>query len=410
MTLTLKIENATLLGYDAPQTIGIQKDLIAEISPSVAGYADQSINVQGNLVIPGFVEPHLHLDKALTLASQPARDGSFQEALRDTAILKQNFTVPDIQTRARKVIENEIAFGTTAIRAHVEVDPILQLNALLALLPLKKEYDWGVSLQLCVFAQEGITNQPGTEQLLRQALSMGGDLIGSAPYTDSDPEKNIHIVFDLAENFDCDVDFHLDFLDDDAPMLLPIVVRETMKRGWQNRVCLGHMTRLAGLNPSELERAANFLSQAGISVLALPATDLYMMGRKDTHNVRRGVAPLHQLSDLGVNSAIATNNIQNLFTPFGDGDPLKMCTLLAQVLQLGTPARHTECIEMATTRAARAIGIRNHAIAPNNPADLVILNTRSASSALSEIPIGRITIKNGKIVSQTDIRRNLIPR
>ncbi|MGD1866921.1 MAG: amidohydrolase family protein [Phormidesmis sp.] len=410
MTLTLKIENATLTGYDTPQTIGIRENLIAEISPSIEELAEQSINIQGNLVIPSFVDPHLHLDKALLIEQQPARDGSFQEALDNTATLKSGFTIQDIQSRARRVIENEIAFGTTAMRTHLEVDPIIQLNALLALLPLKKEYAWGITLQLAVFAQEGITNKPGTEQLLRQALAMGGDLIGSAPYTDSDPEQNIRIVFDLAENFDCDVDFHLDFLDDDAPMLLPVVVGETIKRGWQNRVCLGHMTRLAGLNPNELTKNATLLREAGISVLALPATDLYMMARKDTHNVRRGVAPVHTLSDLGVNSAIATNNIQNLFTPFGDGDPLKICTLLAQTLQLGTPARHAECIEMATTRAAKAIGIHNHAIEPGNPADVVILNARSASGAVSEAPVGRMTIKNGKIVSQTDIQRNLIPQ
>ena len=410
MTLTLKIENAALIGYDTPQTIGVQKGLITEISPSIETFAEQSINIQGNLVIPSFVDPHIHLDKALLIDQQPARSGSFKEALTDTATLKSGFTIEDIQNRARRVIENEITFGTTAMRTHLEVDPVLQLNSLLAHLPLKKEYAWGITLQLTVFAQEGITNQPGTEQLLRQALAMGGDLIGSAPYTDPDPEQNIRIVFDLAEHFDCDVDFHLDFLDNDAPMLLPVVVGETIKRGWQDRVCLGHMTRLAGLTPKELKSTATLLREAGISVLALPATDLYMMARKDTHNVRRGVAPVHTLSDLGVNSAIATNNIQNLFTPFGDGDPRKMCTLLAQTLQLGTPERHAECIEMATTRAANAIGIHHHAIEPGNPADFVILNARSASGAVSEAPVGRMTIKNGKIVSQTDIQRNLIPQ
>ena len=410
MTLTLKIENATLIGHNGPQTIAIKDDLIVEVAPSIPAYAQKSININGNLALPGFVDPHIHLDKALLIEQRTAQSGTFQEALEETATLKRSFTVQDIQDRARRVIENEIAFGTTAIRSHVEVDPILQLDSLLALLPLKQEYAWGLTLQLCVFAQEGITNRPGTEQLLHQALATGGDLIGSAPYTDPDPQQNIRIVFELAQKFDCDVDFHLDYLDNNAPMLLPVVVEETIKRGWQNRVCLGHMTRLAGLPPTELAQTATILREAGISVLALPATDLYMMGRKDTHNVRRGVAPIHTLSDKGVNCAIATNNIQNLFTPFGDGDPLKICTLLAQVLQLGTPQRHIDCLAMATTRAAKAIGLHNHAIAPGNPADLVILNTRSASNAISEAPQSRMTLKNGKIVAQTDVRRSLRPR
>ena len=410
MTLTLKIENATLTGYDAPQTIGIQEGLIAEIAPTSITGATQSVDIQGKLLLPSFVDPHLHLDKALLIEKYPAHIGSFQEALETTAALKRDFTVQDIKNRASRVVENAIAFGTTAMRTHVEVDPILQLKSLEALQAVQKEYAWGITIQLCVFAQEGITNQPGTEDLLRQALTAGGDLIGSAPYTDSDPAQNNRTVFALAEEFAYDIDIHLDYLDNSAPMLFPIVVDETIKRGWQNRVCLGHMTRLAGLPPKELTRAAVLLREAGISVLALPATDLYMMGRKDTHNVRRGIAPVHKLNDMGVNSAIATNNIQNLFTPFGDGDPLKNCTLTAQTLQLGTPTQHTQCLEMATTQAAKAIGIHNHTLKVGNPANCVILNTRSASGAISEAPVGRVTLKNGQVVSQTDVKKNLIPR
>lgn len=396
----LKIENATLVGKAEQQTIAIRNGAIAKISPIIATPAVQTLDAKGNLVIPSLVDPHLHLDKAFLLEKAPAKVGTFQEALDETLRLKRDFTIEDIQARSRHAIENAIGFGITAIRSHVEVDPILQLTSIKALLPIKQEYAQRLTLQLAVFAQEGITNQLGTEQLLHQALALGGDVIGSAPYTDPDPERNINIVFELAQIFDCDVDFHLDFLDDDEPLLFPIVARETIKRGWQNRVCLGHMTRLAGLCPSALEEAAALLQEARISILALPASDLYMMARQDTHSVRRGVAPIQTLFDLNVNTAIATNNIQNLFTPFGDGDPLKICTLLAQTLQLGTQDRHALCLDMATTQAAKAIGIHNHHIAPGSPADLVIINAGSISQVIGAAPSDRITIKSGKITSQ----------
>ncbi len=407
--LDLIVDDAVLAGRAGRWMIAIQNRLITEVARTVQTAARQTLNADGKLVIPGLVDPHLHLDKALLLEQYPAQKGNFQEALEETFRLKSGFTVEGIQARARQVLESAIAFGTTAIRSHVEVDPVLKLTSMQALLPLKKEYAWGITLQLAVFAQEGITNQPGTEAMLREAIAMGGDVIGSAPYTDPDPEQNIRIVFDIAEEFDCDVDFHLDFLDDDAPLLLPVVARETIKRGWQNRVCLGHMTRLAGLSPAELESVGALLRAAGISVLALPASDLYMMARQDTHNIRRGVAPIQRLIELGVNGAIATNNIQNLFTPFGDGDPLKICTLIAQTLQLGTTTSHEQCLEMATTRAARAIGIHNHGIAPGKAADLVIIEARSASEAIGAAPIGRTTIKRGRVVSQTIIQRTLMP-
>ncbi|NER81842.1 MAG: amidohydrolase family protein, partial [Leptolyngbya sp. SIO1D8] len=335
--------------------------------------ARQRLDANGNLVVPGFVDAHIHLDKAFLLAKSPAQTGDFSEALATTLQLKKQYTIEDIQVRARTVLERAIAFGITAMRSHVEVDPILGITSMEALLPLKQDYAWGLTLQLAVFAQEGITNQPGTEALLRKAMAMGGNVIGSAPYVDPDPRRNIEIVFDIAQEFDCDVDFHLDFLDDDAPLQVPMVVEETHKRNWQGRVCLGHMTKLAGLSPKVLAAIAADLQSAAIAVLALPASDLYMMSRKDTHNVRRGVAPLNRLQELGVTVGTATNNIQNLFTPFGDGDVLKIGTLLANVLQLGTTASHEFCLDAVTQNAARAIGITNYGIAPGCVADLVIL-------------------------------------
>ncbi|NEQ52485.1 MAG: amidohydrolase family protein, partial [Leptolyngbya sp. SIO3F4] len=345
MSTTLEIKNAMLAGRDGLWSIVMESSVITNVVPHLETVAQKTLDAKGKLVIPGLVDGHLHLDKALLLAQYPAQTGTFQEALVQTGNLKKEFTIDDIQARARQVIESEMAFGTTLMRSHVEVDPVLQLTAMDALLPLKQEYAWGLTLQLAVFAQEGITNQEGTIDLLRQAMEMGGDVIGSAPYVDPEPERNIRIVFDLAQEFDCDVDFHLDFLDDDSPLLLPAVVEETLKRGWQGRVCLGHMTKLAGLTPEALQKTAAMLKDAGISVLALPATDLYMMARKDTHNIRRGVAPVAQLMDSGVTVGIASNNIQNLFTPFGDGDVLKMCTLIAQTLQLGTTRSHLQCLE-----------------------------------------------------------------
>ena len=165
------------------------------------------------------------------------------------------------------------------------------------------------------------------------------------------------------------------------------------------------MTKLAGLLPEDLEFVASAIRQVEVSILALPASDLYMMSRKDAYNVRRGVAPIHKLAAMGVNTGLAVNNIQNLFTPFGDGDVLKICTLLAQVLQLGTSLSHELCLEMATIRAAKAIGIYNHAIAPGNIADLVILDAKSATEAVAAASANRTVVKHGRIVAQTKVEQ-----
>ncbi|HEY9889494.1 MAG TPA: amidohydrolase family protein, partial [Candidatus Obscuribacterales bacterium] len=386
--------------------IALQGDTIAAVAPAGTLTAPQRLEAAGKLLVPGLVDAHIHLDKAHLLAQSPAQVGTFAEALATTMRLKAQYTVADIQTRARQVLEQAIAFGITAMRSHVEVDPILGVTSMTALLPLKHAYAWGLTLQLAVFAQEGITNQPGTEALLRQAMTMGGTVIGSAPYVDPDPRRNIEIVFDIAQEFDCDVDFHLDFLDDEQPLQLPWVIAETQRRGWQGRVCLGHMTKLAGLPPAQLQAIATDLHAAGISILALPASDLYMMARRDTHNVRRGVAPLDQLHQWGVTVGTATNNIQNLFTPFGDGDVLKIATLLAQVLQLGTPTHHEFCLDCVTRYAARAIGIPTYGVEPGCTADLVLLDAASPSAAIATAPPNRTVFKAGKLVAHRHIEQH----
>lgn len=411
--MQLKIQNARLFDRPGFWQIGIAQGRIVEIaeqiSEEVGQSAEQGIDAAGKLVIPGLVDAHIHLDKALLLQRQPAQTGDFAEAMQETLRLKQLFTVEDIQKRARQVIEQAIGLGITAMRSHVEVDPTVGLVGMEALLPLQREYAWAITIQLAVFAQEGITQQPRTIELLRQALQRGGNLIGSAPYADPNPKRNVEIIFDLAEEFNCDVDFHLDFLDDDQPLLLPFVIQTTIDRGWQGRVCLGHMTKLAGLPPDELRSIAADLQAAGISILALPASDLYMMAKRDTHNVRRGVAPIHQLDRWGVNVGVATNNVQNLFTPFGDGDVLKICTLLAQVLHLGTSTDHQRCLKMATSQAAQAIGLTDYGLAVGKSADLVILAATDATEAIAAAPIDRTVIKQGRIVAQTRVDRRLSP-
>lgn len=409
--MDLLLSGAVLPKRQGRWAIGIEKGRIASVTPECAidptVAVNQHIEVDGNLVIPGLVDAHFHLDKVRLLERCISVKGDFQEALDKTLAAKRTFTLEDIQTRASRHIEQAIAQGTTAMRSHVEVDPTIGLTGMDALLPLRDRYAWGLTLQLAVFAQEGITHLPETEGLLRQAMEMGGDVIGSAPYVDPDPEQNVRTVFDIAADYDCDVDFHLDFLDDDEPLLLPFVIAETHRRGWEGRVCVGHVTKLSKLPPPELEAIATQLNEAGISVLALPASDLYMMSRRDTYNVRRGVAPIHLLAEKGVNVGLATNNVQNLFTPFGDGDVLKICTLLAQVLHLGTIAQHELCLNMATAQAARAMGINDYGIQPGHRADLVILGARTVSEAIGAAPAERTVIKDGRVVAHNKLERQL---
>jgi cytosine deaminase len=213
--------------------IALRNGRIAAIDPHAAsdGRRNRVIDVGGRLVTPGLVEAHIHLDKAFLSERLSAPIASVRDAIRQVGEAKRAFTRADISTRARRVLDLAVAAGTTAMRAHVEVDPIVGLTGLEAMLALKAEYAPALHLQLCAFAQEGILQAPGTEALLRRALQTGADLVGGCPYNDTDPRKHIDIVFELALAFGVDVDFHIDFFDEPDHLHVREIIERTRALG-----------------------------------------------------------------------------------------------------------------------------------------------------------------------------------
>src|SRR6185295_15728671 len=306
-------------------------------------------------------------------------------------------TEDDIYARGKRTLEKAIVQGTTRMRTHVEVDPRVGLKSFLAISALKRDYACAIDLEICVFPQEGLNNDPGTFELLVQACENGADLIGGCPYTDSDPHLQIARIFDLAKRFDLDIDFHLDFDLDPSWMHLDEVCSQTKQHRWGGRVAVGHVTKLSALEPASLQRAGAKLGDTGVAVTVLPATDLFLMGRGATHSVPRGVAPAHRLHDQGVVCSLATNNVLNPFTPFGDCSLLRIANLYANVAQTGRRDELQACFDMVTTQPARLMNLADYGIAVGNPADIVVLDCADSASAVAELARPVLGIKRGRV-------------
>jgi cytosine deaminase len=393
--------------------IGIRGGRIAALGDLTGAPARHRVEAEGRLVVPGFVDAHVHLDKAYLLDRAPSREGTLAEAIRVTAEAKRTFTIEDIRARARRLLDRLVAVGTTALRGHVEVDPIVGLRGMEAVLPLRAEYADRLDLQLCAFAQEGILQAPGTEALLREALRAGADLVGGCPYNDTDGVAHIDRVFALAREFGCDVDFHADFADDPVHRHVEVIVDRTEHHGWQGRVAVGHLTELAACDEAEQGRIAGRLRTAGIAVIALPATDLYLMGRRDTRNIRRGLTPVKRLLAAGVTVAAATNNVQNAFTPAGNADPLLLTYLLVVGAHMGGEADMAAALDTVTTAPRRILGLGEHALGVGSRADLVVLDASTLAEAVGGIPAralvvkgGRVTVGGGRLPGRLDVRQS----
>ena len=395
-TFDLIFRNARTRSSASPVDIGISGGRIAAIEPRLVCDAPE-IDVGGKLVLPGFVDSHIHLDKACLLGRCGHGHATLGAAIAAVSAMKRDFTVEDVYARGARVIERAILHGTTRMRTHVEIDPRIALRGFEAIKALKHDYAWAIDLSICVFPQEGLTNDPGAEELLIAALRDGGEVIGGCPYTDTDPNTHLEKVFNLAQQFDVDVDLHLDFDLDPTSWHLEEVCLQTERRNYHGRVAIGHATKLSALPPGRLKAATARLATAGVAVTVLPATDLYLMGRDATHNAPRGLTLAHRLVQNGVVCSVATNNVLNPFTPFGDASLLRMANFYANVAHAGVD-EFDACLDLVTHLPARLMNLRDYGIATGNPADLVILDTDTGANAIAELPDVLMGFKNGRQV------------
>ena len=354
------------------------------------------IDVGGCLVVPGFIETHIHLDKSCIMDRCRSDRGTLDEAIAQVRQAKAQFTEEDVFARASRTLEKAIVHGTTHLRTHVEVDPGIGLRGFAAIKRVADAYRWAVDLDICVFPQEGLTDSPGTEALMRAALADGARTVGAAPYVDRDPRGQIDRVFAMAREFDVDIDMHLDLGDSPEQMDVEYVCEMTERHGYGGRVAIGHVTKMSMLPPERFEAIARRLAHAGVAVTVLPSTDLFLMGRGQHHSVIRGVLPAHALLRHGVNCSLSTNNVLNPFTPFGDCSLVRMANLYANVCHVSARDELRECLAMVTERSARLMRVDGYGVAIGCAADLVVLDCASAEQGVAELAPPLYGFKRGR--------------
>jgi cytosine deaminase len=391
--MDLIIRNARLADGDVVD-IGVANGRIAAMEPNLSAEGP-TYDAAGQLACGGLVETHIHLDKTRIIDRCPPEDGRNANAVPRVAAVKKTFTEDDVYQRASTTLENCIKHGTMRMRTHVELDGGVEMRSFDALEKLRRDYAWAIDIELCVFPQEGLTNNPRSDALLVQALNRGARVIGAAPNYDPDKSGQIHRIFALAREYDTDIDMHLDSGNSSADMDIHLVCALTKKYGLGGRVAVGHGCKYSTLPPGDLRALAAEIADAGVAVTVLPATDLYMMGRDQDHSVRRGVADANVLVENGVNCSISSNNILNPFTPLGDGNLIRIANMQANVCQIGEAHRLRECFSMLTDRSARLMNLKDYGIAVGNPADVAIIDAVTPEQAIAEVRGPLVVFKNG---------------
>lgn len=409
----LCIRNARLRDGSV-KDIAIAGSEIVAIEAQLPTRAVRELDAGGALVLPGLVDPHLHLDKALTSRTLPARSrGTFQESIDLTLEARRRYTRDDLLERGAHVLELAVMHGTTAVRAFADVGTVGGLRPTQAVLELRDRFRPLLDIQVVAFPQEGLLRDPGAAALLVEAMTMGCDVVGAFPWFElSDRYARDHLqqVFDIARRFDADV--HA--LVDDEPMAphtrnLEQLALATIAAGWQGRVVASHACGLASYDDHSAERLIRLVREAGISICANSHVSLVSKCEHAREPIPRGITRVRELIAHGVSVTCGQDDVADPYYPFGRADMLEVAGYLAHTAHLYRPEQAALVIDAITTNAARAMRLTGYGLHRGATADLVIFEEgHTATDLLRLQPARRWVVKSGRVVAETEVRRMLL--
>ncbi len=376
--------------------------------------ATRELNVAGRLVSPPFIDAHVHLDAVLTVG-QPRYNtsGTLLEGIQIWSERKQSLTHEDVKRRALEEIRWEVAQGTLHIRSHVDVcDP--RLIALRALLEVREEVRDICDLQLVAFPQDGILSFPNGRELMRKAMELGCDVVGGIPHYEWTRDmgvEDVHYVFSLAKEFNCDIDCHCDETDDPLSRFTEVMAADTIEQGWQGRVTASHCTAMHSYDNAYAFKLIRLLARAQVNVVANPFDNVVLQGRFDTYPKRRGITRVKELLADGVNVALGHDSIMDPWFPLGKGDMLTAAQLALFLCHMSGYEEINDVLDLITTNAAHTLRIQDqYGIEEGKSADFVVLDAPSACEALRLVPARLHVFKNGREIASTTPAKSVVRR
>jgi cytosine deaminase len=409
--MDLVIRNARLRQQDGLADIAIEGGRIAAVRPGCGEGAVRTIDAAGNLVLPGFVDLHLHADKALLgRVIRPNTSGTLPEAIEITNELKRKYDPQEVAARAGHVIETGIRNGTTFCRLFADVGTIGGLRGARGLLLAREKYKRVCNIEVVAFPQEGIVRDPGAAELIEEALKEGCDIVGGLPwyeYTDEDARSHIDICFELAKRHDRDIHMLVDDTDDPNSRSLEYLALKTMREGFHGRVAASHCGAMAAYNDVYAAKVIDMVATANVTISVNPHINLVCSARIDREPKRRGIARVKELLARGANVVSSQDDVDDPYYPFGKPDQLEVALMMAHVAQLTLPHELEQVMDMVTVNAARAARLSDYGIAAGAKADLVVLDAPSVREALRLQPHRRHVIKNGTEVARTEMKQEL---
>lgn len=406
------IANARLRGRQGLFTVRWSDGLIDAIDAQAdtlpaSELTRDGLNAGGNLVIPPFVEPHIHLDAALT-AGEPNWNlsGTLFEGIERWAERKALVIPEDTKSRAHRTIRMLAANGIQHVRSHVDVtEP--GLGTLQAMLEVRDEARDLVDLQIVAFPQEGIESFANGRALMSEAVAMGADVVGGIPHFENTRDQGVsslHFLMDLAERHDRLVDVHCDETDDPQSRFLEVLAELSRVKGMGAHVTASHTTAMGSYDNAYCSKLFRLLKQAGLNFISCPTESIHLQGRFDVYPKRRGLTRVAELDRAGLNVCFGQDSIVDPWYPLGNGNILRILDAGLHICHMLGYEDLQRALDFVTDHSARAMALgEGYGLEVGRPANLVLLSADSDYEALRTQGHALASIRHGKVIMRRTV-------
>ena len=399
-------QNALIENAGKAVDIRVSEGKFQEIAENIAPLPGEEIkDLHNRLVLPPFIESHVHLDTCLT-AGDPVwnMSGTLFEGIECWSKRKDKLSREDIRERVHRVARMYAANGVQFIRTHVDVtDP--SLTAMETMAELREELRDVMDIHIVAFPQEGILSYPNGKQLMRDAVKLGADCVGAIPHLEFTREysvESLNFVMELAAENDLLVDVHCDEIDDEASRGLETLAARALEMQMFDRVTASHTTAMHSYNNAYVLRLMRLLKMSGINFVSNPLVNTHLQGRVDTYPKRRGITRVKELTEEGINVSFGHDDIFDPWYPMGNGNLRDVVFMGLHVCQMMGYEDIMNSYRFVTTKAARTLHLgEGYGIAPGRPASFVVMDAKNYYEALNYNAPVLASYKAGRKIAQS---------
>ena len=395
-----KFINANIYRNSSASEILVDKGVIHAIGNNLP-QADEVIDLKGRLVVPPYVDAHLHLDYVYTGNSADAKNdsGTLFEGIARWHDVKKTQTLEDAKARALKGIEEEVSKGVQFIRTHIDVcDP--NLTGLKAMLEIREQLKDNVTIQVVAFPQEGMYAYKGGAEMVEEALKMGADCVGSIPHFEwarEIGEKSIHKTVELAVKYDKLIDVHCDETDDVMSRFVELLNALAMSEGIGSRTAASHTCSFGSADNAYAFRMMGLFQKSGLNFIALPTENAYLQGRQDTYPKRRGMTRVKEFWESDINVCFGQDSINDPWYPVGNGNLMNILDNGIHMAHTMSMAQLDTCLDLITYNGAKTLNVEaQYGLDVGKPANFLVLDAQSPFEAVRQRADVLASIRNGE--------------